>query len=295
MASWIVCGVFVASSFGMVSVGAIYVYFQRKGVRLPLPFKLLRTPGETLRRKIMAMDEDMTWKLLVFSLLPLIAGLCVGAAINLIAPNQAVPILGGAVIGFLLFFLVGCFWMIRFLKSRRSFQLGYLAERAVGEYLDLLRHEGFRVFHDVPAQGVRKPFNLDHVVVGPTGVFLIETKARRKGLARPSFKDHEVIFDGRKLTWPWGEDSKSIEQAQNEAGWLAEWLNLMTGLVLNVRPVLALPGWFVVRRGTGAVAVLNEKNLVACISKPLQSESLSAEQINLISRQLDARCRDVED
>jgi len=185
--------------------------------------------------------------------------------------------------------------MVRFIKIRRNLLLGYLAERAVGEHLDELRPGGFRIFHDVPAKGARKSFNLDHVVVGATGVFLIETKARRKGVVRPGFKDHEVISDGQKLVWPWGEDVKSIEQAKNEAVWLAEWLKTMTGLTINVRPILALPGWFVDRRGVGGVAVLNQKNLVGYISKPLQSAALTAESVDLISRQLDSRCRDVED
>lgn len=295
MALWFVVGVFIVSCFGIVSAGAIYVFCPRRKSRLPVPFKLLRSPGETLRRKIVAMDDDMAFKLFVLSLLPLIAALLAGALVNALFPQQTMAILTGAGVAFLLFFGVGCYWMIRFLKIRRNLKLGYLAERAVGEHLDELRSSGFRIFHDVPAKGARKSFNLDHVVVGATGVFLIETKARRKGVVRPGFKDHEVISDGQKLVWPWGEDVKSIEQAQNEAVWLAEWLKTMTGLTINVRPILALPGWFVDRRGVGGVAVLNQKNLVGYISKPLQFAALTAESVDLISRQLDSRCRDVED
>jgi nuclease-like protein len=52
---------------------------------------------------------------------------------------------------------------------------GARAERLVGEELNKLRGEGFIVMHDDwPAGG-----NIDHLVSGPTGVYLIETKLRR--------------------------------------------------------------------------------------------------------------------
>lgn len=50
------------------------------------------------------------------------------------------------------------------------------AEAAVGAELELLRIERFTVMHDL--ENV-VPGNVDHVVSGPTGVFMIETKFRR--------------------------------------------------------------------------------------------------------------------
>jgi len=38
--------------------------------------------------------------------------------------------------------------------------------------------DGFRVFHDIKA----KDFNIDHAIVGLSGVFAIETKTRSKRL-----------------------------------------------------------------------------------------------------------------
>jgi len=52
---------------------------------------------------------------------------------------------------------------------------GSRAEREVGAALDLLRAEDALVFHDVELERG----NLDHVVVMPRGVYLVETKARR--------------------------------------------------------------------------------------------------------------------
>jgi Nuclease-related domain len=54
--------------------------------------------------------------------------------------------------------------------------LGERAERSIGELLNQLRSEGFIVMHDVEQayEG-----NIDHIVSGSTGVFMIESKARR--------------------------------------------------------------------------------------------------------------------
>ncbi len=53
----------------------------------------------------------------------------------------------------------------------RDCNLGFLGEQAVGEELNFLIADGWRVFHDVefdkhPGQ---ETFNVDHVVVGPEG------------------------------------------------------------------------------------------------------------------------------
>ena len=58
--------------------------------------------------------------------------------------------------------------------------------------------------------------------------------------------------------------------------------------------MLALPGWYVKTTARGPVNVQNSKNLAIAIKGRGQVE-LTDEQIDLIARQLDAVCRDVED
>lgn len=53
---------------------------------------------------------------------------------------------------------------------------GAAAERRVGGELDSLRCEGFVVMHDIEQS---YEGNVDHLVSGPTGVFMVETKQRR--------------------------------------------------------------------------------------------------------------------
>lgn len=59
-------------------------------------------------------------------------------------------------------------------------QSGLLAERAVGQALDPLGQHGWRVLHDRALPG--STANIDHVLVGPPGVVVIDTKAHRGAL-----------------------------------------------------------------------------------------------------------------
>lgn len=293
---WFLIGFII---YGVVFLGGVVCFGlwsrRRRNERDPVEFKLLRAPGESLRRRVLQMDENLIFYLLGAGMLPLlIAGLLL-TGLSKITPHLSASLGISLCIGvFLLSAVLSGRWLLSKIKERRNYVLGYLGERTVGEALLPLLSLNYHVFHDVPAEAGGRRFNLDHVVVGPTGVFLIETKTRRKGRARPGFKDHEVGYDGQKLIWPWGEDRHGLEQAEAETRWLAEWLNKLTGVGLIVRPILALPGWYVKSTAVGSVNVVNAKGLPSAI-KGRGMRVISDEQIDLIARQLDQRCRDVED
>lgn len=59
-----------------------------------------------------------------------------------------------------------------------NWRKGAVAERAVGELLNELRRDGWIVMHDIEQAGEG---NVDHIVWGPNGVYLVETKYRRYG------------------------------------------------------------------------------------------------------------------
>jgi len=60
-------------------------------------------------------------------------------------------------------------------RSAAGWEAGAAGERAVGEVLDGLAASGWTVMHDVAWPG-RAKANLDHVVVGPAGAFVIDAK-----------------------------------------------------------------------------------------------------------------------
>ncbi len=282
----------------------LHVYVRRRSRQERAPFpentRLLRGPGESLRRKVAELDEAMLNEFLVACVAPAsaiavffyLAGALGGAA------GLAVAGLGVAALVITLYFCARRFGAV--VDRRRNTVLGAFGERIVAEHLEPLKAAGHFVFHDVPAGdppagSKAAPFNLDHVVVGPAGVFAIETKTRRKGRARVGFMAHEIIYDGRALAYPWGEDRHGLEQARRQAEWLANFLQQQLGRAVPVQALLVFPGWMILRKGRGAVNVLNPKELPAAIAPAAdRPAALDADTVDLIARQLEARCRDVE-
>jgi Nuclease-related domain len=70
--------------------------------------------------------------------------------------------------------LVG--WRLRFRPSEqaRSWRRGAHGERRTARLLRRLARDGFVIFHDLAVPGADA--NLDHLVIGPTGVFVIDSK-----------------------------------------------------------------------------------------------------------------------
>jgi hypothetical protein len=285
----------VVPLFVALGTAVIWLHSERKRSRVPIQFKLLRGPGETLRRRIAEMDESFPQNAFIASILAFVLSVGGLQLAVLVFPGNPLVALSFAAALFFVCTAGLCWLVIRHIRTRRNYLLGYLGERAVGEHLNTLEQAGFRVFHDVPAENRGRKFNVDHVVVGPTGLFSIETKTRRKGRARPGREDHKVVFDGRQLVWPWGEDRKGLDQAVNEAEWLSKWLREITGIEVQAEPILALPGWYVECGIKSAFKILNEKNVPRHIRDWAKGRELTPEQIDLIARQLEARCRDVED
>jgi len=279
----------------MVVTGCIFWWSTaRKKDRPPEKFKLLRSPGETQRRRVQKADENLFSWFFGGAFIPLvIASLVLLLAMQL---PKSLVLVGAAVAAVLFVASTVCamIMLLRFLNRRRNDLLGYLGERAVAEHLEALRESGYRIFHDVPCEGRKTNFNIDHVVVGPTGVAAIEVKTRRKKKGRTGFEEHVVTYDGQRLIWPWGEDRCGIDQVRAEADWLRDFIAKRTGLHIEPKPILAFPGWWVTERAAGAFRVSSHKLLPAII-RDWKPQPLTPEQIDLISRQLDERCRDVED
>jgi hypothetical protein len=279
----------------IIDTGGVFLWrTARRKERPPEKFKLLRAPGETLRRRVQHADENFFWYFFSGAFAPLF--LAWGVLVVTVRLPRHLVLAGVAValLSLIAGLILAAVLLLRFMRRRRSDFLGYLGERAVAESLESLREEGCRLFHDVPAEGRSKNFNLDHVVVGPTGVTVVETKTRRKKKGRPGSDDHVVSCDGTRLIWPWGEETSNIDQVVAQADWLRKWIEKRTALRVDPKPGLAIPGWFVKERAVGPFRVANQKMLARIITQ-WKPQSLSAEQIDLICRQLDERCRDVED
>lgn len=275
------------------------IWWQRRQKKLRLPFgeklRLLRGPGETQLKLVQKFDEEaLLW-------VAVAAGMPVLVAAAMLQWYARVPeVLQLAWLAITGVMFVVTYWLTvrvftRKARERGNRYLGYFGERIVAEYLDHLKSEGWRVFHDVPAESNGARFNLDHIAVGPGGVWAIETKTRRKGRARPGFDDDKLYFDGQDLVWPWGEDNHGLDQAERNATWLASVINQGKGDYVSVNPVLAMPGWFVEMkpmRDSRPCRVVNPSWLPDLLTR--DRTVLDQQQIDAIAAKLETRCRDVE-
>ncbi|MGD0060228.1 MAG: nuclease-related domain-containing protein [Verrucomicrobiia bacterium] len=164
-------------------------------------------------------------------------------------------------------------------RHYRQLKLGRDGERTVGQELERLRADGFLVYHDFPAD----EFNIDHVVIGPTGVFTIETKTFRKP------KDPEVVigYDGRVVTVPGTKlDRDPVAQARAERDFIRDLIKRSANRVAPVRPAVVFVGWYTQRQPEGTeVWVLNVTGLLAFIRN--EHSSLSEDDIAHISSVLE--------
>ena len=133
---------------------------------------------------------------------------------------------------------------------------GLRGEEYTGQELNFMMRDGAFVFHDIPY----KYGNIDHIVVCPSRILAVETKAVSKPQKANSEKrECEVSFDGEKLTIPGHSDADPIKQAKAHASYLRKLIKKECGVDYPVTPVVALPGWMVLNEGDWNLLVLNPK------------------------------------
>lgn len=291
MMAYLIPLVYVLLFFG-VFFSVILIRKRLKPQRWPVQEPLMRGPGEHLLQTIMQRREDDLEQAVKHGVLPLVMALLPIVTVSWVPKDQHWVLLLCSLVLFVVFLTTRVRALLHRLVETRNYELGYYGERMVAQYLEPLKEQRFGVFHDVPGKAGKQDFNLDHVTVGRTGVALIETKARQKKPGRPGYEEHEVTYDGKQLIWPWGEETDALEQTRRNVAWLRTWLKERTGKDFPVNGVLALPGWYVNWKGKGDVWVVNPKFLENTIGKG--KTVLTDEEIDLIKRQLDSLCRNVE-
>ena len=116
--------------------------------------------------------------------------------------------------------------LARFLGVRADDRTGTTTERTVGWWLGRLP-EGWFVFHDVPVG--HRGANIDHVVIGPSGVYTVNTK----------YLFGEIVVYQRSITHE-GSRTDYLSKASAEAHRAASLLSAAVGRTVQVRGVLAI-------------------------------------------------------
>jgi Nuclease-related domain len=117
------------------------------------------------REELAAWMRTLVWRA------PLVTA--VGVAGDVLAAQVDLPQAG--LVGLALAALMA--WRLRFRPSEqaRTWQRGAAGERRTARLLDRLTGDGYVVFHDLAVPG-NTGANVDHLVIGPSGVFVIDSK-----------------------------------------------------------------------------------------------------------------------
>ena len=174
------------------------------------------------------------------------------------------------------------------IKKRRILRLGYEAEIAVGRELNQLMLAGNYVYHGFQAD----EFNIDHIVVGRSGIFAVETKAQSKPSTNNRRQDATVEYNGKMLNFPNGDDFETIEQAKRQASWLSKWISSAIGEPVAARAIVALPGWFVKRTSADGISVVNPEQF-SSLFKHIKPRTLTDEMISRMVHQIQQKCRNM--
>ena len=201
--------------------------------RSPLKDKPLRSPGQSLDEQIQDLVNDyMLWPM-VFALIMIL--FAVWEWLRYYRPQAPSPVIISVVAAAAILFTA--YRIYKAVPRLRALKLGRDGEKVVGQFLEALRVRGYRIFHDVIGKG----FNVDHVLIGPAGVFTIETKTHSKpsGDARVTFDGETIRIDGFE------PDRDPVIQAKAQTSWIRELLSESTGRRFDVRSVIVYPGWYV--------------------------------------------------
>lgn len=121
--------------------------------------------------------------------------LAFGAATAIVALVVAVvtlPLYGAVVLMLDLILLMSALFTTP--NSITAWQIGAAGEMRTGRLLETLEADGFRILHDRKIPGARSA-NIDHIVIGPPGIYVVETKSYKGSL---QIRGNEVFVAGRR-------------------------------------------------------------------------------------------------
>jgi len=205
-----------------------------ESTKSPIKDKPLRLPGQSLEEERRKLFEDKLETPLLLAMIFLVLTALEWWRYFWKQPPSPYIFTVAAVM--LVVFAAWRVWKTR--PQVHALKQGIEGEKAVGQYLERLRENGYHVFHDLIGSG----FNVDHVLIGPAGVFTIETKTWSK----PARGEAKIRFDGELLITPGRAPERNpVVQARAQSSWLKGLLSESTGRKFDVFPVVVFPGWYI--------------------------------------------------
>ncbi len=179
--------------------------------RSPMTFSVRHFPGERARSQIAALEESFGDNVAMLTMLgPAFVAVWLASRVDLsdVRFTAFDATLLVALIGFIAYSATR---VHRNAERRRQLSDGLYAELATAQELTPLYAKGYHIVHNVAGDG----FDIDHVVIGPSCVWTIESKSRRK----PKGGGKEaatVTVDGRRqgIALPDWIETRPLAQAR---------------------------------------------------------------------------------
>jgi hypothetical protein len=275
--------------------------------RPPQKTKLLRPPGYSLHCRIDELTEKWSSTVMQAVLAGSVLGLLCGGLYPLVEalvlqrvtfsqvraqPRSYVILsLAALIVSALAWLVASLVRAVQCQRNLRNCQFGLRGEQAVAEALAdrTIAAAGYTSFHDVPGDGT---WNIDHLVIGPGGIFVLETKTRSRRKPLWDQPDQKVYYDGQRLLFPWCEDGRVVGQVQRNVDWVRQFVAGFAPNNVTVQPVIVVPGWFVETQGAYPVHAMNAEYLKKYIAK--SKPRFTEDELQGVVRRLDERCRDLE-
>lgn len=137
-------------------------------------------------------------------------------------------------------------------KRARDADRGANAEDNIAARLAALP-DAYVVFHNL----ARVCGDIDHIVVGPTGVFTLETKGHRGTVTSAG---NQVLVNGRP------PEKDFIAQAWRNAYWVRDLLKNVAGIEVEVKPILVFANAYVKVKQVKGVQITYGKALAAAMT-----------------------------
>lgn len=254
---------------------------ERAKHKSPFTRNLLRAPGESCSKKLAELD-DLFWEsnAQLFSLFAFVSGLALGLLTPALKSPLAMITFGGLAIAAA---ILKMGQIRKAIRARDNFRLGQEGEKHTAQALLPLLGQGYEMYHDIEFKdSTGKTFNLDHVLIGPAGVVVVETKARSKASDAKGTGAAAVRYDGKQIRFPTGLETAALDQVLANAKRLSRELTAHTGESVYVRAAVSLPGWFVTQTAKEVNPVVHNPEMLRSWIERLPVATMSVGQRNRI-------------
>jgi hypothetical protein len=252
-------------------------------IKSPLEEKPHRQPGQSSEEKLGILEGKLLlWIVIIAFLVVIIFVEWMYFFINIPLQPMGATIPASCLIAF------SCWRISQINRTISCYRLGRDGEREVARTLEnLIRRTGCYVYHSVVFNRNKVKFDIDHIILSNFGIFVIETKTRRKP------KGYEIeFFDGNsvKLT-NHPPDSEPIKQVRRNIRTLKDTflpVEDINGKPLVIIGIVVYPGWNFPKNKmntTSDIWVSNAKYLEFVIS---DLESIyTSEEVNILRNKVE--------